>query len=63
MPMKSPHVIWASVTIIIVLIGGAVTLTLAGKDVEGMAAAVKHREAQRSLGVPHGSRIWTRSQG
>jgi glucan phosphoethanolaminetransferase (alkaline phosphatase superfamily) len=29
----SPHVIWASVVIVFMLIGGAVTLTLMGKDI------------------------------
>ena len=51
--MKSPHVIWASVTIIIVLIGGAVTLTLAGKDVSVILtlAAIVALPVLTSLGV------------
>lgn len=36
MTMKSPHVIWASVAIIAVLVGGVVALVLAGKDVDAI---------------------------
>lgn len=34
--MKNPHVIWASVVIIFMLIAGVVILVVAGKDVEAI---------------------------
>lgn len=38
--MKSPHIIWASVTIVVVLVAGVVTLSLAGRDTNAILTLV-----------------------
>ena len=53
MSVKNPHVIWASVVIIFILIGGSVSLTLAGKDVSVILtlAAIVALPVLTSLGI------------
>lgn len=51
--MKSPHVIWASVVIIFILIAGSVSLVLADKDVSTILtlAAIVALPVLTALGV------------